>query len=165
MSEEAKPQNELYVTDKPASGEERQSHTVSVASDHRTGRQVGYVVVIVVNLVVMYVLHNLLRWGVPFLTEDWDQVLPYMDASIWGTIAANVAWIFYDMRWFRRLVQIGLNLLSLRAVWAMYTIFPFEVDLYPIEQAIRIGLLVAVVGIAIGTLAEGIALLFGKHRD
>jgi hypothetical protein len=167
MSEETKRQEEPFVTDeKPVRSGERPSEPQPVAGDRgRSARQAGYVAAVIVNLVLLYVFHNLRQWGVSFLTEDWDEVLPYMDASIWGTIAANVAWIFYDMRWFRRLAQIGLNVLGFRVVWAMYTIFPFEFELYPIEQAVRIGLLVALVGIGIGTVVEIVSLLFGKNHD
>jgi hypothetical protein len=154
------------VDDKPAPTVEPRSEYKPADRDRgHAGRRAGYVAAVIVNFIMIYVFHNLLRWDAPFLTEDWTAVLPYIDASIWGTIAANVAWMFYDARWFRRLAQIGLNLLGFRVVWAMFTIFPFEFDVYALEQAVRIGLLVGMVGIAIGTAVEAIGLLFGKHND
>ncbi len=167
MSQDTKPLEQPFSTDdKPPRNELRPGEPQSVQRDlGHTGRQAGYVAAIIVNLIMLYVFHNLLRWGVPFLTEDWEEILPYMDASISGAIAVNILWIFYDARWFRRLLQIGLNVLGFRVAWAMFTIFPFEFDVYPVEQVLRIAFLVAMVGIVIGTIVEIVALLFGRHQD
>lgn len=167
MSTETNRLEEPFAADdKPAQDSKPRPEPRAVDGDRgHVGRRVGYVAAIIVNLIMLYVVHSLLRWGVPFLTEDWAAVLPYMDNSIWTTIAANIAWIFYDARWFRRLLQIGLNVLGFRVVWAMFTIFPFEIDVYPVEQILRVGLQVAMVGIVIGTVVEIIGLLFGKPND
>lgn len=167
MSEETKHLDEPFAADdRPPRSEPRPSEPRPMELDHaQSGRQVGYVAAIIANLVVLYVFHNLLRWSVPFLTEDWNAVLPYVDLSIWATMAANAMWLFYDARWFRRLVQIGLNVLGFRVMWAMYTIFPFQFELYPVEQGLRIAFLAAMVGLAIGTVVEIVSLLLGRNHD
>ncbi len=167
MSEETKRLDEPFAADdRPPRSEPRPSEPRPMEHDHaQSGRQVGYVAAIIANLVVLWAFHNLLRWGVPFLTKDWNAVLPFVDLSIWATMAANAMWLFYDGRWFRRLVQIGLNVLSFRVMWAMYRIFPFQFELYPMEQALKIAFLAAMLGLAIATAVETVSLLLGRNHD
>ena len=48
-------------------------------------RRFGYLVAIGVNLVLLYVVNNLLEWGVPeFLTDDFERVLPIEDFLVFN---------------------------------------------------------------------------------
>jgi hypothetical protein len=90
------------------------------------GRRAGYVGSIVVNVIWYYIAHNLLRWGVPFLTPAFANVLWAIDLSIGATILANALFLAYDERWFRRLLQIFLTGLAFVVTATLYGVFPFD---------------------------------------
>jgi hypothetical protein len=127
-----------------------------------TGSRIGYVVAIVVNVVLLYVAHHLLSWHVPFVTDRWNLVLWAVDLSLVATIAANAAYVIYDARWFKRVTQIGLNIVALLVVYLLYTFLPFDLGVGIVDFAFRIALLFAMVGVVIATIVDGVRLLLGR---
>jgi hypothetical protein len=126
-------------------------------------RRVGYLVAMLVNGALLYVFHQLVAWGAPWITEDWALVLPTFDLSIGATIVANMIYYSHDPRWLRRVGQIALNMLGLRAMFAVLTVFPFDLGFSMAENGLRVSLIVVMVGIAIGTLAEVVGLMFARE--
>ena len=118
------------------------------------GRKFGYICAIVANLAVLWVFRNLPNWDVRFITAEWLDVLPALEHSIYGTIAAHLLYIFYDARWFRRLGQIGMNVLSFLAVRRLYRVFPFDFEIGGVELGLRIGLIAATLGLVIASVVE-----------
>jgi hypothetical protein len=95
--------------------------------EERAGaRRAGYVGSIVVNAIWYYVAHNLLRWGISFLTLSFASVLWAIDLSIGASVVANALFLAYDERWFRRLLQIFLTGLAFIVTSTLYGVFPFE---------------------------------------
>ena len=127
-------------------------------------RRPGYVIAIVVNAVLLWVANNLLAWEWPkFLTDDFAQVLPYINLSLAATMAANLIWLAFDPAWFRSLLQIGLNLIAILVSLRMYAVFPFDFSAYTgnWETVARILIVIAVVASAIGVVAETFKLIRG----
>jgi hypothetical protein len=89
-------------------------------------RRAGYVGSIIVNALWYYVAHNLLRWGVPFLTPAFANVLWAIDLSVGAMILANALFLAFDERWFRRLLQVFLTGLAFVVTSTLYGVFPFE---------------------------------------
>ncbi len=53
----------------------------------------GAVEAAIVNLVPLWVANHLLEWEwPPFLTPEYDDLLPWIQVSLGATIAANVLW-------------------------------------------------------------------------
>lgn len=125
-------------------------------------RRVGYLIAMLVNGALLYIFHHLAAWGAPWITEDWALVLPAFDLSIGATIVANMIYYSHDPRWLRRAGQIGLNMLGLRTMFAVLTVFPFDLGFSMAENGVRVSLIVVMVAIAIGTLAEVIGLMFSR---
>ncbi len=94
-------------------------------SQKAEARQLGYVVAVIVNAVMLYAGHHLLSWGVPFVTGSFDDVLWALDLSLGTAIAANAFYLVYDATWLRRLCQIGLDITALVWLSALYRVFPF----------------------------------------
>jgi hypothetical protein len=129
----------------------------------RGARIFGYAVALVVNLVMWYVFHNLQRWNLPFiLTEEFAAILPAIDLSLWANIVVNALWMAYDPRRFRRSGQAALNLLSLNSVFALYRVFPFDFGTDFLNRGARGLLLLAMLGIVVGTVVELVRLFAGK---
>jgi hypothetical protein len=122
-----------------------------------SARRVGYTVSMVINVIMLYVANNLLVWDLlPFLTTDFGRVLWLIDVSLIATILVNLVWIGYDVDWFKALCQIGLNLISAVVSIRMYQVFPFDFSDYEFGWApiARIVIILTIVGLALGTIAE-----------
>ena len=128
----------------------------------RGARVVGYAVVALLTLVAYYAVNNLLRWGVPFLTDSFSAVLPIISLSLGATFVANLVYMVYDAPWLKHVGQIVLNLISIAATLTVYTIFPFEFPIAAAAQAVRFAFIVVMVLTGLGTLVELAQLLSGR---
>jgi hypothetical protein len=123
----------------------------------RTTSRIGYAIAVVVNLVLLFIVNNLLAWGwVPFLTDDFEQLLPIVNLSLVVSAGANVALIFYNARWFQSAGQIVQNVVSLFVIVATLRIFPFDFSPYRINWATitRVVLILLLVAVSIGMIVE-----------
>lgn len=124
--------------------------------DH--GRRFGYAVTIVLNLIAFYILHHLLVWRVPFVTDSFPAVLWAFDLSLGLTIVVNALFIIYDPAWFRHTAQIALHLASIFVIVTLLSIFPFAFG--PTWDTVaRVLLWVGLFGTAIGILVDIVALV------
>lgn len=127
-------------------------------------RRFGYLVSIAINLVMLYLANGVPNWNVPYITNEWPDVLWAINLSLGATIVAHLIFMVYDPRWFRRGLQIGLTVLSLVVFYALYTVFPFDLGRELYEQIARWALLAAVLGLSIAIVVEAIVLLVGRDR-
>lgn len=125
-------------------------------------RRSGYVVAIAVNVVMLYVVNNLLAWDIlPFLTSDFGRVLWLIDISLLATIVVNFIYVAYDQSWFRSLTQVGLNLISLVVAVRMYQVFPFDFSgsSFDWTQIARVVIIFTILGTAVGAVVEAVKLV------
>jgi hypothetical protein len=117
---------------------------------------VEYVATIVVNIIMLVVANNLLGWDIlPFLTNDFNQMLWLVNLSLGATIAVNLAFIIYSQDWFKSLGRAVLSAISLALGIRFLQVFPFDFSMY--ESTVWTGL---VRGLIIFTIVVvGIALL------
>ncbi len=123
----------------------------------------GYIIAIIVNLILIYVFSNLVRWGVPFITSRLDEVLWAFYLSIGATIAVNALYIIYDAGWFRHLTQVMLAVFGFNSVYQLYTVFPFDLKNAFFEQALLLAFILAMVGTAIALVVELTKLIRGRN--
>ncbi len=122
-----------------------------------TVRKTSYTAAVVVNLVMLFVINNLLSWDwFRFLTADFGPLLWLINVSLVATILINLVWLGYNPVWFRSLSQIGLNLISALVTVRMYQVFPFDFSTYEFDWAplVRLVIILAMVGLALGTITE-----------
>lgn len=123
----------------------------------RGGTRLGYVVAVLVNLALWYLVNVRPGWQeIPFLTEDFTQVLDVLNLSLLAGAVANAAYLGYDAAWFRSLTQIGLLGISLVVLYRMLVVFPFDLQGEGTDWAwaARVLLVLGLVGTGIGLLAE-----------
>lgn len=123
-------------------------------------RRFGYVVAAALNVAFWVVIHVWPGWQeAPFLTSATEDVLPWVDAQIGASIVANAVWLLVDPRWLRALGEALTAAVGVAAVARVLTVFPFSFDDdgVPWEQWVRVALVVALVGTAIGVLANVVA--------
>lgn len=129
------------------------------------GRQVGYAIAVVVNLVMLVIAHNILDWGwLPFLTGDFAQVVPWISLGLIASIVANVVYQFNDTLIVKSTGQIGVTLISVLVTYQIWQVFPFDFSAYEFNWGVlvRVLLVVAMVGAGIGVLAGATKLASGE---
>lgn len=128
----------------------------------RPSRQAGYVVAIVINALILWVANNLLAWGwLPWLTDDFVDALPAINASLIVTIIAQALYVAYDGQWFRALGDIVTSVYALLAGIAMWRVFPFDFSAYPFDWALvaRWVVGVGIFGVSVAILVNLVKLL------
>ena len=142
---------------------------VGVSPDVRhLGRQVGYAIAVVVNLVMLVIAHNILDWGwLPFLTGDFAQVVPWISLGLIASIVANAIYQFNDTLTVKSTGQIGVNLISVFVTYQIWQVFPFDFSAYEFNWGVlvRVLLVLAMVGAGIGVLAEATKLASGEPTE
>ena len=126
-------------------------------TEQQTGRRAGRVATVVVNLVVMWVVNQLPEWEwPPFLTPEFEDLLPYINASIIATIVVNVVWLVRDPPVLEHLGQIVLNGFSFVAAVRTWQLFPFDFSRYSFDWELiaRILIGLGLFGLAVATIVE-----------
>lgn len=141
---------------------------VEVSPRMESGRRFGYSVAVLVNLVMLVIVQSVLDRGwLPFLTEEFRVVMPWISLSLITAIVANFIYQFNDAAIVKSIGQISVNLVSLYATYQIFLVFPFDFSAYRFdwEVALRVALILAMVGTGIGVLVEALKLaLFEPER-
>lgn len=125
-------------------------------------RRLGYLVGIGISAGILFVVNNLLAWDiVPFLTDDFDQLLPIINASLVASIVVNAIWILYDAAWIRSTGQIILNLTSIVVLVLTLRIFPFDFSRYSFDwgSLTKVIIVFLIVALVIATIVEIVKLV------
>lgn len=127
----------------------------------RQARQFGYLVAVAINAVMLYVANRLLEWEWPsFLTQDFDQVLPIVQASLIAGVVINLAYVGFDAPWFKSVGQIVISAIGLAVAVRMFTVFPFDFSRYDFawDTVARAVIVVAMIGSALAIVVETLKL-------
>ncbi|MCX6235905.1 MAG: hypothetical protein NT175_14505 [Bacteroidetes bacterium] len=117
-------------------------------------RRFGYLVTIIVLFVLVYVFEHLYDWGVPFLTEEYNDLLWYIRLSFYASIAAHALYFLYDPKWFRHLLKAIANVFFALSTIMFYVIFPFDFATSQVNKIVKIVLLIMMVISIISILTE-----------
>ncbi|MBN2114804.1 MAG: hypothetical protein JW785_11845 [Acidimicrobiia bacterium] len=94
-------------------------------------RRLGYAVALAINIALLVIVNNVLDWGwFSWLTADLSRVLPFINASLGASIAANAVYLFYDRPGFKSLAELGLLVISLISTIRLWQVFPFDFSAY-----------------------------------
>lgn len=138
------------------------SHIDISPDSTRTARRFGYVISIVINVAMLVIVQNLLEWGwLPFLTDEFAEVVPWISFSLIASIVANIIYQLDDSQIVKSMGRIAVNLISVWVTYTVLTVFPFDFSAYQFDWEIvtRVVLILAIVGAGIGTLVEAIKLV------
>lgn len=135
-------------------------------------RRVGYGIAVAVNLGLLVLVNNLLLWNlVPWLTDDFERLLPLLNVSITASVVANLIYMAYDAPWFTSLTQIGLSVIALAVAIRTQQVFPFDLSTYAFdwEPLVRVVLVVVMVALGVAILVETVKfvryLVMGEPRQ
>lgn len=179
MGDEQKPDavtERPFLEPQPLQEREAEEREISRAQRRRAARKFGYVVAIVVNLILIYVFNNLLRWnwrgfwgprGVlvwPIVTPRWADVLWALNLSISVSIVSYILLLLYDPLWLRQLAEIIRNLFGILVLYMFYAVFPFDFGYEMIDKIVRWALLLAILGTVLGTTIQFFKMITGKEE-
>jgi hypothetical protein len=131
----------------------------------QAGRRFGYGVAVVINVAMLIVVQQILGWGwLPFLTDEFAEVVPWISMSLIASIVANLVYQFNDTTTVKSTGQILVNLISIFVTLQMLLVFPFDFSAYTFswEIVVRVVLVLAMVGAGVGALTEVIKLVSGE---
>lgn len=118
------------------------------------GKQVGYIVSIVILVILLYVFEHLYEWGVPFLTGEYNDLLWYIRLSFYASIAMNVVFLMYDPKWLKHLLQAVANVFGALSVIMFYVVFPFDFSTDQVNKIVKIILLVIMIIMLLSIVIE-----------
>lgn len=133
-------------------------------------------VAVVVNLILMYVLNNLLRWdwrgfwgprsvlAWPIITPRWADVLWAFNLSITISVVSYILLLLYDPLWLRRLAEIIRNLFGVLVLYTLYAVFPFDFGYDMIDKIVQWALLLTILGIVLGTVIQFFKMVTRKEE-
>lgn len=118
-----------------------------------------FIVAIIVNLILFYIVNNLLSWNFSFITSSFQDVLWIFNISICATIIANIIFLAYHPGWFRSLAKIVLNILSFYVCYYLFTIFPFIFSQTAYTIVVKMIIIMGMVALLIISLVEVLRLI------
>lgn len=134
----------------------------------RAGRRFGYSVAIALNVAMLIAVQFIVEWGwLPFLTEAFADLIPWISVSLMAIITANLIYLFNDEPIVKSSGQILTNLISVFVTYRIYQVFPFDFAeaTFSWEAVVRVVLILAMVGAGIGVLVEAVKLASIEPRQ
>lgn len=122
-------------------------------------RRFGYVVAIAVNAAMLYIAQNILAWDVlPWLTAEWEEVLPIISFSLTVSILVNLIYVAYDAPWFKSLTQAIMAGIGLAVTIQLFRVFPFDFSAYEFNWSAvtKVILVLIMIGITLGMITEAV---------
>ena len=138
-----------------------------IAPTSKTGsgsgsRRLGYLLAILINGVMLYVVNVWPGWqSVPILTEDTQLLLGLVNLALIAGIIVNVVNLILDLAPVRALgdlVILGIGLVVLVGIWQVFP-FNFEGASFDWTLLVRIVLALAIAGSVIGILVQIVVLV------
>ena len=116
---------------------------------------------IVVSAALLLVLNGEPGWqALPFLTSDTSQVIGLVNLSLAVSLAVNVVYLFYDPPWLKSLGDLVTSGIGLAVAIRIWQVFPFAFHGSSAwwSTAIRVLLVIAIVGSAISIVVQAVSL-------
>lgn len=144
--------------------------TSTVAPPRRTpqvplgARRFGRVVAVAVNLVLLWVVANLVAWDwPPFLTDAFVEVEGLVMLSLVVGAVVNAGFVVMDRGRWRALGDLATSVVGVVAAWRVWQVFPFDFGTgTDWTWLVRLLLLVGIVGSAIAIVVNLVGLVTGR---
>jgi hypothetical protein len=122
----------------------------------RGARRFGYLIGAAVNLLLLWVVTVNPGWRwVPFLTEDFVEVVGLVIVSLLVGTAVNLLYLAADPRWLRHLGEAATAAIACVILARMWAIFPIDLGGWSgWETTVRVLIALACIGTGIGAFAN-----------
>jgi hypothetical protein len=138
--------------------------TTSDERRRRRSPRVGYVVAVLVNAILLYLVNVAPGWeAVPFLTPQMTELLPLLDLALIVGAVSNLVYVVWDPPRLRALGDLVGAVVALVLGLRTYQVFPFDFSTlsYDLTTLARIVVVLGIVGAAAAILGALVALVRG----
>jgi hypothetical protein len=142
------------------------SATTTTKRPSVAARRAGYVISVLINAALLFGINVWPGWDVlPFLTNDFTQVVTWVNASIVVSLALNVLYMFRDTKRVKALGDTVSLAVALAVSVLMWQVFPFDFGDSTFGWALvfRIVLGLAIVGTGIAIIVNLVSLVTDTH--
>lgn len=140
-------------------------HVMTTTTAHRPSiatRRIGYVFGALAGVIGLLLVNVWPGWdSVPFLTSETAEVLGLVNASFVAGIVANAVYLVYDAPWLVALGGVVTTGIGLVALIRIIQVFPVDFSDWDFDGTalVRVLLILAIVGTAIGIVVQLVALV------
>lgn len=149
----------MKETPEDAENQKKVTDFLKNLSKEKEAKTSGFIGTIIVNIIILYIVNNLLSWNLIFIASSFQEVIWIFNISICATIVANLIFLAYHPGWFRSIIRIILNILGFLVCYYLYTIFPFIFSQPAYTIVVKILLILGLVALVIATLVEIVRLI------
>ncbi len=90
-------------------------------------KRFGYSVAVGIHVLLLVAVNNLLGWGwFPWLTPEFDDLLPIINQALAFSIAVYLLYMVYDKPWFKAITQIVVNVIAIAVLIRTWQVYPFD---------------------------------------
>ncbi len=128
-------------------------------------RRTGYVFAVLINAALLFGVNVWPAWdALPFLSNDFTQVLGLVNTTLVVSIVANVVYLFKDTTWVKALGDVVTLSVGLAAMVQIWQVFPFDFGDATFDWSLvfRIFLGLGIVGSAIAIVVALVSLVTGR---
>ncbi len=125
-------------------------------------RRTGYLIAAAINATMLYLINASPGWqALPFLTADTAQVLLIVNLTIAANLAVDVVYLAYDAPWWKAVGDLITAAVGLASAIRLLQVFPFDFTGYAFNWAlaVRVILIVGVIGISIAIVVQIVAVI------
>ncbi len=127
-----------------------------------------FIISIIFNLIAWYLFFNLSSWNVPFLTKNYELILPTVKFCLSVSILGDFLLLLYFERKFKNLVRVFQGVFGLIFVFKLYTVYPFNFSYLTgssvSDLAIKIALIAGLVGLGVSIIIELLELVLEPEK-
>lgn len=139
--------------------------TPSAPTAPTSNKRFGYAVAVGVNAALLWVVLNIQSWDLlPFLTDRFSEVVPWVAVSLVVSMLANLAYQVDDSPTVHAFGDLATSLIGAWAAYRMLVVFPFEFSGggFDGSTVIRVLLIIAIVGGGIGAFTALVRLVAAR---
>jgi len=94
-------------------------------------RRFGYAIAVGINVLLVVVVNNLLGFGwLPWLTPEFEKLLPVINLALIVNIVLNLLYMAHDEPPFKAATQIIVNLIAIGVLVRTLQVYPFDFSAY-----------------------------------
>ena len=123
---------------------------------------------IVVDLVLVWIVGNLLVWEIfGFLEREFADLVPIIQLGMWVSVAANAVYIVDDRSVHSRVARLVVDAVNLYVTLQIFAVFPFDFSAHGFEWGLVLRglLLIALIATLIGAVAHAAQIVNRGSRD
>lgn len=122
--------------------------------------QSGFIAAIIINVVIWFIVNNIVNWNLSFISPTFVEVLGILNLLIISTILINFIFLIYQPSWFRNMLHIITDILSIMVLYTFLKIFPFILSDF-LAVVLTVLIVLGILGAFIGLIIHGLKFVYG----